>query len=188
MPPLTWGLPMARIDDPESVSTHGRVTHDPRPVPPNVDRTSPPGDHARRGGEGSEGSWPSASHDRREGGSDPSEDVDSVRSGSRSGDAPPVDPASKLFEAFREGDPVRAYEEATNLLRAYDRALDEIGRLRFRVNFGSSLCERCDGLRAGPGVVATCYQVQRCHYGNVREGQDELSRRRVLEVISRRTK
>lgn len=73
------------------------------------------------------------------------------------------------------------YQEALVLAKAYREVEAEAARLRFQVNFGTSVCEPCDGLRAGPGVVATCYQTRECRYGNVREG--DKKRLRVLDDL-----
>ena len=71
-----------------------------------------------------------------------------------------------------------------HLIEAY-RALDvEAGKLRFKLNFGTARCQDCDGLRAGPGVVATCFQVQRCDFTNVKEGAVSPRHRRILESLS----
>lgn len=45
----------------------------------------------------------------------------------------------------------------------------EAAKARFSINFGTATCERCEGLRAGDGVVATCYQVRLCYYNNVKK-------------------
>ena len=78
-----------------------------------------------------------------------------------------VDP-DDLLESFRTGDPKIVYGEALKLAKAYREIEAEAARLRFRVNFGTSVCESCEGLRAGPYVLATCYQVKECRYSNVR--------------------
>lgn len=46
--------------------------------------------------------------------------------------------------------------------------LVEIARNRFRTNFGTEVCERCEGLHAGENVAATCFQTKLCYYGNVK--------------------
>lgn len=56
----------------------------------------------------------------------------------------------------------------------------EASQLRFRINFGSSTCDSCQGLRAGEGVVATCFQVKRCNYENFRE--DNTSRKHLTVI------
>jgi hypothetical protein len=59
----------------------------------------------------------------------------------------------------------------------------ECAQLRFRANFGSQMCESCDGLKSGPGVVATCFQTKRCHYTNVKEGDATPRHLRVIEAL-----
>jgi hypothetical protein len=69
------------------------------------------------------------------------------------------------------------------LIKAF-RALDvEVGKLRYKLNVGTARCENCDGLRAGPGVSATCFQVQRCDFTNVKEEAVSPGHRRILESI-----
>lgn len=83
------------------------------------------------------------------------------------------------------GDAEGAFSAGMALVSAYRELWVEAARLRFRINFGSSLCENCEGLKAGPGVVATCFQVRQCSYSNVRE--DAVSARH-LQVINRLSK
>lgn len=53
--------------------------------------------------------------------------------------------------------------------------------MRFTQHFGTSRCQSCDGLHAGPDVVATCFQVQQCHYDNIKT---EGTNPRHLRVLS----
>jgi hypothetical protein len=46
--------------------------------------------------------------------------------------------------------------------------LRQAAKDRFAVNFGTDVCLSCDGLKAGPDVLATCYQVRQCNYSNVK--------------------
>lgn len=62
--------------------------------------------------------------------------------------------------------------------------ISECARLRFELNFGGPLCENCDGLRAGPGVTATCFQVRRCDFSNLKEGDVTPKQSRVIDVFS----
>lgn len=59
----------------------------------------------------------------------------------------------------------------------------ECSKLRFRLNFNTPVCETCDGMKAGPGVVATCFQAKRCNYTNVKEGDATSRQRRVIESL-----
>ena len=61
------------------------------------------------------------------------------------------------------------YQAATTLVDRYREQGVELAKARFKLNFGTALCENCDGLRAGPGVTATCFQVKQCHFDNFRE-------------------
>lgn len=58
----------------------------------------------------------------------------------------------------------------------------ELAKARFEVNFGSARCENCDGLRAGPGVTATCFQVKLCYFDNFRADNDPRHLR-VLKTL-----
>jgi hypothetical protein len=59
----------------------------------------------------------------------------------------------------------------------------EAGQLRFRINFGTPICHNCTGLKAGPGVLATCFQVQQCNYANIKEGELTDKQQRLLETL-----
>lgn len=85
--------------------------------------------------------------------------------------------------AFMEGDPEQAYQATLLLIDRFREQSSELGRFRFRVNFGSAVCEDCDGLRAGPGVLATCYQTRQCFYDNVKEGSASPRHLRVLSTL-----
>jgi hypothetical protein len=69
------------------------------------------------------------------------------------------------------------------LSKAYQGLWLEAAQLRFRLNFGTHICDRCDGLKAGPGVVATCYQIRQCYYDNIREGEGTPKQKRVIESL-----
>ena len=60
----------------------------------------------------------------------------------------------------------------------------EAAKLRFRLNFGSEYCDNCDGLRAGPGVVATCFQVKQCNYTNFKDGEVAPRHLRIIQSLS----
>lgn len=74
----------------------------------------------------------------------------------------------ELLESFKSGDPATVYEVAQRFTLAYRELQKEVASLRFKVNFGTEICRNCEGLRAGPGVLATCYQVQSCSFTNIR--------------------
>lgn len=73
---------------------------------------------------------------------------------------------------------------AIELSNAYYEAMAEASRLRFKLNFGSDVCERCEGMRAGLEVVATCFQVKRCDFTNIREGQGDPRHLRIIEKLT----
>jgi len=62
-------------------------------------------------------------------------------------------------------------------------AVTEAAKARFKANFGGPFCSRCEGLKAGPGIAATCFQVQQCYFDNFKEDpspKQELVVRRLL--------
>ena len=119
----------------------------------------------------------------REGGSPSAEDGGYLRDGpppriSRDGEIA----SEGLLRAFEAGDPVVAFEAATRLIEAHKRLFEEAAGLRFKLNFGSEVCDRCEGLKTGPGVIATCFQIRRCNYSNVKIGDTSPKQRKILEV------
>jgi len=94
-----------------------------------------------------------------------------------------VDPSETLLQAFLDGNFEVAYRAALELKRAYHEALFEASRQRFLVNFGTEVCSNCDGLKTGPKVVATCFQVKRCNFTNVYEGLESPLHLRILNRL-----
>lgn len=88
-----------------------------------------------------------------------------------------------MQDAFQLGDPELAYAATLNLIAAYREQGVELARLRFTLNFGSPVCENCDGLRAGPGVIATCHQIKQCNFDNVKEEGVLPRHLRVLDAL-----
>ena len=88
-----------------------------------------------------------------------------------------------MLASFQTGDPQKVYDAALVLVRAYERLQHEAAKLRFQTNFGTSLCDNCDGMKAGPGVIATCFQVRACNFTNVKEGNQNPKHLRVLENL-----
>ena len=76
-----------------------------------------------------------------------------------------------------------AYDAGVRLASAYQALWTEAAQLRFRLNFGTPICDRCDGLKAGPGVSATCFQLRQCTYDNVKEGDATPKQRRVIQSL-----
>jgi len=95
-----------------------------------------------------------------------------------------VDPTEVILQAFLKGDPEAVYAAAMDLSAAYREVMAEAARLRFQVNFGSKVCDGCDGLRAGPGVLATCFQVKRCNFTNIKEGSESPIQQRLIQGLS----
>jgi len=74
-----------------------------------------------------------------------------------------------VLDAFGTGDPDLSYQAAVHLIEKYREQAIDLAKARYKLNFGTSLCDNCDGLRAGPGVTATCFQVKQCYFDNFRE-------------------
>ena len=89
----------------------------------------------------------------------------------------------QLTKAFREGDPAEAWGLAQELLRLTRKLTDEAAQSRFKVNLGTATCERCDGLKAGEDVTATCFQLKRCYYGNVKTTDASSKQKAVIEGL-----
>jgi hypothetical protein len=117
-------------------------------------------------------------------GEHPSKVRDHLREGSRARIPRLIDPSSALLEAFFEGDFEKAYLAALELQKAYRETLVEVSKLRFKLNFGTVTCQNCDGLKAGPGVTATCFQVQRCDFKNIKEGDEDPHQTRVINLLA----
>jgi hypothetical protein len=56
---------------------------------------------------------------------------------------------------------------------------------RFRQNLGSPLCTNCDGLKAGPDVVATCFQLGRCYFANRKTSDATDAQRRLIARLAK---
>ena len=82
----------------------------------------------------------------------------------------PAEVGEALLLAFEAGDPEQAFKAAQDLIAAYRLLYLEAAKLRFQVNFGTDVCVHCEGLHAGPGVSATCFQIQQCNYCNLKDG------------------
>jgi len=150
-----------------------------------MEPTSVPSHPASRENRGPTGSGPEEGDARQRGRTHPPQVRDSVRDGhpTRVPGLRQIDPSETLLAAFLDGDFGVAYQAAKELSEAYHEALAEASRLRFQVNFGSQLCHNCEGMRAGPGVIATCFQVQRCDFTNVKEGGEDLRVKRVVRRL-----
>src|ERR1700760_1868875 len=96
---------------------------------------------------------------------------------------PREDLADAALAAFGSGDPATVFEAVSKLVEAYRELHGEAAKLRFQLNFGSPICASCDGLKAGPGVIATCFQVRRCNYENVREGGASERHLRIIQSL-----
>ena len=95
-----------------------------------------------------------------------------------------VDPSEILLKAFLDGNFEVALVAAQELQLAYRESLLESGKLRFKLNFGTKNCENCEGLRAGPGVAATCFQIRKCEFQNVLEESSSPRHIRILRKMT----
>ena len=71
-----------------------------------------------------------------------------------------------MFEAFSTGDPEKAWQAVRSFVQEVRAFSDEAAQDRFAKNFGGPRCESCEGLKAGPNVTATCFQIRRCFFTN----------------------
>lgn len=76
-----------------------------------------------------------------------------------------------------------AWKESQKLLTLARQAVQDAASARFKVNFGTSPCESCDGLKAGPDVVATCFQVKQCYYTNLKTSDESSKHERILSRL-----
>ena len=95
-----------------------------------------------------------------------------------------IDPSETLLQAFFDGNFEVALIAAQELQVAYREALLEAGKLRFKLNFGTLTCDNCEGLKAGPGVAATCFQIRRCEFQNVLEESASPRQIRILRKMT----
>jgi hypothetical protein len=91
--------------------------------------------------------------------------------------------ADQLVQAMRAGDGRTAFDAGMRLVTAYQTLFHEAAQLRFQINFGGPFCQHCEGLTAGPGVAATCFQIRQCTFGNVKEGDATPKQLRVLQNL-----
>lgn len=73
-----------------------------------------------------------------------------------------------IQEAFSKGEPEAVWKEVQALVSASKNLVRDAAKDRFKANFGKEICNHCDGLKAGPDVVSTCFQLKQCYYSNVK--------------------
>jgi hypothetical protein len=95
-----------------------------------------------------------------------------------------VDPSEVLLQAFLDGNFEVALVAAEELSLAYRETLLESSKLRFKLNFGTQVCESCEGLKAGTDVVATCFQVKRCDFQNILVGSASPRQLKILKNLN----
>lgn len=93
-----------------------------------------------------------------------------------------------LDEAFIAASPAKAWEAAKAIVDEARVAVTQAGAARFAANFGTARCDSCEGLRAGPGISATCFQRKLCYFTNFREEAGSARQLRVITALSKSTK
>ena len=63
----------------------------------------------------------------------------------------------------------------------------EAAKARFQKNFGTNQCLSCEGLKAGPGVTATCLQVRQCYFDNFKDAKPSPRQNRLIDSLSKGT-
>ena len=154
--------------------------------PSRVGYSSLEGDQVGGQDWGPEGSSSQEGHSRGSVREDTPESRNHLRYGSGAGipGTRVVDPSEVLLRAFLDGNFEEAYQAAQELRIAYHEALNEAARQRYRANFGTESCNSCEGLKAGPGVLATCFQVQKCNFDSIREGSESPTQLKILDRLS----
>jgi hypothetical protein len=153
--------------------------------PSGVGRVSLQSGQSGREGGGHKSSLPHQVDPRGQIREDPAGVRDPIRDRYRSGipGTRVIDPSDTLLQAFLDGDFDTAHQAALDLREAYHEALLEAAHQRYRVNFGTTTCDNCDGLKAGPGVVATCFQVQKCNFDSIRDGSESKHHLGVIDRL-----
>lgn len=88
-----------------------------------------------------------------------------------------------LVEALRARNIGDVWKASQKLLETARATLTEAARVRFEANYGTSVCNNCSGLKAGPGVVATCFQVRQCFYRNFTEKDLTPRQGRIADAL-----
>lgn len=91
---------------------------------------------------------------------------------------------TQLVEAFQQGDPNKVWTLTQELIQLAKKTQLEAAKLRFSVNFGTDVCERCDGLRAGDDVVATCFQIKQCYYASLKKSEITFKQMKVIDNLN----
>jgi hypothetical protein len=123
---------------------------------------------------------------QRPGGSDPEENEHHLRGRHpkrvpRSEDIDNLE--TQILEAFKEANPKKVWGLVQQLITLTQEAITEAARARFQANFGSDVCKNCEGLKAGSGVVSTCFQVERCYYTNIKATDVTPKQERLIEGL-----
>jgi hypothetical protein len=90
--------------------------------------------------------------------------------------------------AFQQGNPERVWNEVQRVLELTRGLVVQAARERFLSNFGTPRCFSCQGLHAGPEVLATCLQLRQCYFANLQVSDTPPKQLRVIESILKKTK
>lgn len=77
---------------------------------------------------------------------------------------------------------------STELLSLARALILEAAKARFEKNFATPRCDNCEGLKAGPGVAATCFQVRQCFFTNIKNQDTSPKQTRLIEILTKGSK
>lgn len=95
---------------------------------------------------------------------------------------------SAILEGFSKAQPAKAHAAIGQLLVLARNLVLEAGKARFEKNFGTARCESCEGLKAGPGVLATCFQVRQCFFTNIKTSDTTPKQEKLIQILSKGSK
>lgn len=178
------------MDNHETTTTEPIVGEARGDEPQRVAPVAAPDSQASRAAKRPTGSGLAGSHELGSSRVDAPTPEHRLRSGHRAGVPTPatVDQLEdELAQAFQRG-PTHAWAASKRVLALAQEAVVEAGRARFLANFGSDVCDSCDGLKAGPGVVATCFQRRQCFFTHFKTLDMSNRQQRVINSLTPDTK
>ena len=93
----------------------------------------------------------------------------------------------EVEQAFTSGSPRSAWEVTQRLITMSRTLQKEAATARFKANFGTKMCDSCDGLKAGPTVAATCFQLRQCYFTNQKVQADRKQARLIDRLTQSHT-